>query len=92
MTIGGAIALRTPTAGLAHASGRPVSSWQGRHGPLLALEHRRYHLDRGLRLAGGRLVDVGVDTRVDELANRGGQRLVEHALAVVLLRADHVEP
>src|SRR4029077_9225129 len=28
MTIGGAIAFRTPTAGLDHASGRPVCSWR----------------------------------------------------------------
>ena len=28
MIIGGAIALRSPTAGLAHASGRPVPSWR----------------------------------------------------------------
>src|SRR6185503_18511026 len=73
------------TSGVLMAQGR-------RHGALLLLEHRRHRLDRGLRLAGGGFVDVGVDARVDESADRGGQRLVEHALTVVLLRTDHVEP
>jgi len=63
-----------------------------RRGTLLAFERRGDGFNRRLRLAGGRFVDVGVDAGTNEFAYRGGQRLVEQALTLVLRRTDHIEP
>jgi len=63
-----------------------------RHGALLTLEHRGDRLDGRLCVANGVLVDLGVDARTDEFAQRLSQRAVERTLALILLSSDDVEP